>query len=159
MMGFGEAYGNLENHVIWYKSSRNLLLYMQIMEVPSLLQEGSTGVKRNILKNKQEQQVPPLGSCCSWSEGSDYSSGRGSRHSEEGELGVLSWPLRAQVMYVHSPSSFSGFSFQWWLLLDPVIIFVSQRVPSLVPSSRNAGSWMCILSCVYSLAFPFFVFT
>ncbi|KAK4800019.1 hypothetical protein SAY86_025384 [Trapa natans] len=40
-------------------------LAFKIMEVPSLLQEGSTCVKRNIQKNKQEQQSGPHGSCCS----------------------------------------------------------------------------------------------
>jgi len=40
-------------------------LALKIMEVPSLLEEGSTVVKRNILKQKQEYQAPPSGSCCS----------------------------------------------------------------------------------------------
>ncbi|CAI9762096.1 unnamed protein product [Fraxinus pennsylvanica] len=39
-------------------------LALKIMEVPSLLEEGSTLGKRNILKQKQEQQTPPGGSCC-----------------------------------------------------------------------------------------------
>ncbi|KAJ9181512.1 hypothetical protein P3X46_009636 [Hevea brasiliensis] len=43
-------------------------LALKIMEVPSLLEEGSTAVKRNILKQKQENQAPPSrsnGGCCS----------------------------------------------------------------------------------------------
>ncbi|CAA2995572.1 ras-related RABC2a-like [Olea europaea subsp. europaea] len=40
-------------------------LALKIMEVPSLLEEGSTVGKRNILKQKQEQHTPPAGSCCS----------------------------------------------------------------------------------------------
>ncbi|KAK3043032.1 hypothetical protein RJ639_002600 [Escallonia herrerae] len=36
-----------------------------IMEVPSLLEEGSTVAKRNILKQKPELQSPSSGSCCS----------------------------------------------------------------------------------------------
>ncbi|CAI9778967.1 unnamed protein product [Fraxinus pennsylvanica] len=40
-------------------------LALKIMEVPSLLEEGSTLGKRNILKQKQEQHTPPGGSCCS----------------------------------------------------------------------------------------------
>ncbi|KAJ9184362.1 hypothetical protein P3X46_004094 [Hevea brasiliensis] len=42
-------------------------LALKIMEVPSLLEEGSTAVKRNILKQKQENQAPPSRSsgCCS----------------------------------------------------------------------------------------------
>ncbi|KAK4396412.1 Ras-related protein RABC2a [Sesamum angolense] len=36
-------------------------LALKIMEVPRLLEEGSTVVKRNILKQKQEQQTPPSG--------------------------------------------------------------------------------------------------
>lgn len=39
-------------------------LALKIMEVPSLLEEGSTVAKRNILKQKQEIQAPPP-SCCS----------------------------------------------------------------------------------------------
>ncbi|KAI3472026.1 hypothetical protein Pfo_029781 [Paulownia fortunei] len=39
-------------------------LVLKIMEVPRLLEEGST-VKRNILKQKQEHQTPPTGGCCS----------------------------------------------------------------------------------------------
>ena len=35
------------------------------MEVPSLLEEGSSLVKRNILKQKPEYQAPPNGGCCS----------------------------------------------------------------------------------------------
>lgn len=35
------------------------------MEVPSLLEEGSTSVKRNILKQKQEPQASQDGGCCS----------------------------------------------------------------------------------------------
>ncbi|XP_047981139.1 ras-related protein RABC2a-like [Salvia hispanica] len=38
-------------------------LALKIMEVPRLLEEGST-VKRNILKQKQEHQTPPSGGCC-----------------------------------------------------------------------------------------------
>ncbi|KAK9289975.1 hypothetical protein L1049_008137 [Liquidambar formosana] len=41
-------------------------LALKIMEVPSLLEEGSTAVKRNILKQKPEYQAPPSGGgCCS----------------------------------------------------------------------------------------------
>jgi hypothetical protein len=36
--------------------------FKQIMEVPSLLEEGSNAVKRNmILKQKQDHQAPPGG--------------------------------------------------------------------------------------------------
>ncbi|XP_062005830.1 ras-related protein RABC2a [Rosa rugosa] len=38
-------------------------LALKIMEIPSLLEEGSTVAKRNILKQNQENQAPP--SCCS----------------------------------------------------------------------------------------------
>ncbi|KAK4798632.1 hypothetical protein SAY86_030958 [Trapa natans] len=40
-------------------------LALKIMEIPSLLEEGSSGVKRNILKHRQEQEAHPLGGCCS----------------------------------------------------------------------------------------------
>ncbi|RVX12035.1 Ras-related protein RABC2a [Vitis vinifera] len=40
-------------------------LALKIMEVPSLLEEGSTVGKRNILKPKPENQPPPTGGCCS----------------------------------------------------------------------------------------------
>lgn len=40
-------------------------LALKIMEVPSLLEEGSNVVKRNILKQKPENQSPPSGGCCS----------------------------------------------------------------------------------------------
>uniref|UniRef100_A0A5B7B6C1 Ras-related protein RABC2a n=1 Tax=Davidia involucrata TaxID=16924 RepID=A0A5B7B6C1_DAVIN len=40
-------------------------LALKIMEVPSLLEEGSTVVKRNILKQKQEYQATPDSACCS----------------------------------------------------------------------------------------------
>ncbi|KAL8516738.1 hypothetical protein ACS0TY_015122 [Phlomoides rotata] len=40
-------------------------LALKIMEVPRLLEEGSNVIKRNILKQKQEQQTPPTGGCCS----------------------------------------------------------------------------------------------
>lgn len=40
-------------------------LALKIMEVPSLLEEGSNVVKRNILKQKPENQSPPIGGCCS----------------------------------------------------------------------------------------------
>ncbi|GMP84870.1 hypothetical protein CsSME_00038230 [Camellia sinensis var. sinensis] len=40
-------------------------LALKIMEVPSLLEEGSTAVKRNILKQKQDHQTQPSGGCCS----------------------------------------------------------------------------------------------
>ena len=36
----------------------------QIMEVPSLLEEGSNVVKRNITKLKQDHQAPPSGGTC-----------------------------------------------------------------------------------------------
>ncbi|KAL5546062.1 hypothetical protein UlMin_005749 [Ulmus minor] len=38
-------------------------LALKIMEVPSLLEEGSN-VKRNIIKQKQENQTLPAGGCC-----------------------------------------------------------------------------------------------
>lgn len=40
-------------------------LALKIMEVPSLLEEGSTVGKRNILKQKQVQQTQQGGGCCS----------------------------------------------------------------------------------------------
>ncbi|KAL0344675.1 UNVERIFIED_CONTAM: Ras-related protein RABC2a [Sesamum radiatum] len=40
-------------------------LALKIMEVPRLIEKGSTVVKRNILKQKQEHQRPPTGACCS----------------------------------------------------------------------------------------------
>ncbi|PQQ03033.1 ras-related protein RABC2a [Prunus yedoensis var. nudiflora] len=40
-------------------------LALKIMEVSSLQEEGSTAAKRNILKQKQENQAPPSGGCCS----------------------------------------------------------------------------------------------
>ncbi|KAF8042477.1 hypothetical protein BT93_A0952 [Corymbia citriodora subsp. variegata] len=40
-------------------------LALKIMEVPSLLEEGSTAAKRNILKQKQEHRAPANSSCCS----------------------------------------------------------------------------------------------
>ncbi|EYU41594.1 hypothetical protein ABFS82_10G043700 [Erythranthe guttata] len=40
-------------------------LSLKIMEVPRLLEEGSTVSKRNILRQKQENQAPPSGGCCS----------------------------------------------------------------------------------------------
>ncbi|KAH8485099.1 hypothetical protein POPTR_016G097800v4 [Populus trichocarpa] len=40
-------------------------LALKIMEVPSLLEEGSTAVKRNILKQKPEHHVASNGGCCS----------------------------------------------------------------------------------------------
>lgn len=39
-------------------------LALKIMEVPSLLEEGSTSVKRNILKQKHEPQASQDGGCC-----------------------------------------------------------------------------------------------
>ncbi|XP_027351871.1 ras-related protein RABC2a-like [Abrus precatorius] len=40
-------------------------LALKIMEAPSLLEEGSTAVKRNVLKQKQEPQASQNGGCCS----------------------------------------------------------------------------------------------
>ncbi|XP_010050462.2 ras-related protein RABC2a [Eucalyptus grandis] len=40
-------------------------LALKIMEVPSLLEEGSTAAKNKILKQKQEHRPPANGSCCS----------------------------------------------------------------------------------------------
>ncbi|KAL6987321.1 Ras-related protein RABC2a [Sarracenia purpurea var. burkii] len=40
-------------------------LALKIMEVPSLLEEGSTAVKRNILKQRQEYQAQTTSGCCS----------------------------------------------------------------------------------------------
>jgi Ras-related protein Rab-18 len=54
--------------MIWRFSiltSKEFEIILQIMEIPSLLEEGSTVVKRNILKQKQEHQEPPSGGCCS----------------------------------------------------------------------------------------------
>ncbi|GAU50956.1 hypothetical protein TSUD_411440 [Trifolium subterraneum] len=39
-------------------------LVLKIMEVPSLLEEGSTSLKRNILKQKQEPQASQDVGCC-----------------------------------------------------------------------------------------------
>ncbi|TKY52991.1 Ras-related protein RABC2a [Spatholobus suberectus] len=39
-------------------------LALKIMEAPSLLEEGSTAVKRSILKQKQEPQTSEFGGCC-----------------------------------------------------------------------------------------------
>ncbi|KAK1314449.1 Ras-related protein RABC2a [Acorus calamus] len=39
-------------------------LALKILEVPSLLEEGSAVVKRNILKPKQEYNASPSGGCC-----------------------------------------------------------------------------------------------
>ncbi|CDY11028.1 BnaA03g46870D [Brassica napus] len=40
-------------------------LALKIMEVPSLLEEGSSAVKRNILKQKTEHQTTSQAGCCS----------------------------------------------------------------------------------------------
>ncbi|KAK7337127.1 hypothetical protein VNO77_17687 [Canavalia gladiata] len=40
-------------------------LALKIMEAPSLLEEGSTAVKRNVLKQKQEPQASQNSGCCS----------------------------------------------------------------------------------------------
>ncbi|VVB13069.1 unnamed protein product [Arabis nemorensis] len=40
-------------------------LALKIMEVPSLLEEGSSAVKRNILKQKPENQTTTQAGCCS----------------------------------------------------------------------------------------------
>ncbi|KAI9121971.1 hypothetical protein K1719_006660 [Acacia pycnantha] len=40
-------------------------LALKIMEVPSLLEEGSTAVKRNVLKQKQEPLLSENSACCS----------------------------------------------------------------------------------------------
>ncbi|CAN8257248.1 unnamed protein product [Cochlearia groenlandica] len=40
-------------------------LALKIMEVPSLLEEGSSAVKRNILKHKTEHHATPQAGCCS----------------------------------------------------------------------------------------------
>ncbi|KAF2296628.1 hypothetical protein P3X46_021444 [Hevea brasiliensis] len=40
-------------------------LVLKILETPSLLAEGSSGVKKNIFKEKPPQDVP-TSSCCSW---------------------------------------------------------------------------------------------
>lgn len=39
-------------------------LALKIMEVPSLLEEGTTSVKRNILKQKHEPHASQDGGCC-----------------------------------------------------------------------------------------------
>ncbi|XP_027365903.1 ras-related protein RABC2a-like isoform X1 [Abrus precatorius] len=50
----------LENVEMCFKE-----LALKIMEVPSLLEEGSTAVKRSISKQKQEPQPSEFGGCCS----------------------------------------------------------------------------------------------
>ncbi|KAF8403148.1 hypothetical protein HHK36_011245 [Tetracentron sinense] len=40
-------------------------LTLKIQDIPSLLEEGSAIVKRNILKQKPEYQAPPSSGCCS----------------------------------------------------------------------------------------------
>ncbi|CAB4300845.1 unnamed protein product [Prunus armeniaca] len=40
-------------------------LTLKMLEVPSLLESGSVDVKRQILKQKQEDQMPCSGNCCS----------------------------------------------------------------------------------------------
>ncbi|XP_068642559.1 ras-related protein RABC2a-like isoform X2 [Aristolochia californica] len=40
-------------------------LALKILDVPSLLEEGSSVSRKNILKQKQEYSAPPGGGCCS----------------------------------------------------------------------------------------------
>ncbi|CAI9097929.1 OLC1v1034453C1 [Oldenlandia corymbosa var. corymbosa] len=55
----------LSEEIVFRKKQKDkVFIFMQIMEVPSLLEEGSTAGKRNILKQKQEQQTSG-GGCCS----------------------------------------------------------------------------------------------
>ncbi|GFY93300.1 RAB GTPase homolog C2A [Actinidia rufa] len=52
-------------YVTWKVKRFHARIGNAIMEVPSLLEEGSTVVKRNILKQKQEQSAHPgSGGCC-----------------------------------------------------------------------------------------------
>jgi Ras-related protein Rab-18 len=47
------------------KLTQDLAVIMQILEVPSLLEEGSSSVvKRNILKQKQESDAKNGSGCC-----------------------------------------------------------------------------------------------
>ncbi|CAO2824138.1 unnamed protein product [Amaranthus hypochondriacus] len=39
-------------------------LALKIMDVPSLLEEGTNAGKRNVLKHKQEQRTPASSGCC-----------------------------------------------------------------------------------------------
>lgn len=38
----------------------------QILDTPSLLAEGSSGVKKNIFKQKPQESDASTSSCCSW---------------------------------------------------------------------------------------------
>jgi hypothetical protein len=61
------AYFPAENLVYALHEPTHDLLYimMQILDVPSLLEEGSSSVvKRNILKQKQENHAKHGGGCC-----------------------------------------------------------------------------------------------
>ncbi|MBA0776672.1 hypothetical protein Gotri_011637 [Gossypium trilobum] len=53
-----------KNGIISCLGSDQLWIFLQIMEIPSLLEEGSSVGKRNMLKQKPEYQASP-GGCCS----------------------------------------------------------------------------------------------
>lgn len=42
------------------------LVGLQILDTPSLLAEGSAGVKKNIFKEKPAQSSASTSGCCSW---------------------------------------------------------------------------------------------
>lgn len=54
---------NLLN-VAWTKKRDNNDSYVQILETPSLLSEGSKGVRKNIFKEKPPQPDASASSCC-----------------------------------------------------------------------------------------------
>ncbi|PPD91520.1 hypothetical protein GOBAR_DD11539 [Gossypium barbadense] len=54
-----------KNGIISCLGSDQLWIFLQIMEIPSLLEEGSSVGKRNMLKQKPEYQASPGGGCCS----------------------------------------------------------------------------------------------
>lgn len=134
---------------------------MQIMEVPSLLQEGSTGVKRNILKHKQEQQVRPLGGCCSWPASMErphsirrlwlLMSARGG-HCEEDEFGLFLDHFEHKSCMFTLPFSFFRPSFSVISYSLSCSHAINQWVPSVSPSP-NTGSWLCIFPWISFLLF------
>jgi len=46
-------------------SNSSLPVYLQILETPSLLAEGSSGGKKNIFKQKAQSSDASSGGCCS----------------------------------------------------------------------------------------------
>nr|XP_027108714.1 ras-related protein RABC2a-like [Coffea arabica] len=48
-----------------FRFYQKLLYYLQILEAPSLLEKGSTAVKKQILENKQLYQAESRSNCCS----------------------------------------------------------------------------------------------